>query len=61
MDILLGMDYIRSATIMAFLVNEGVSITENAGLMGVPVPLPLKNAIDLLSAKESKEAKKKVV
>ena len=61
MDILLGMDYIRPATIMAFLVNEGVSITENAGLMGVPVPLPLKNAIDLLSAKESKEAKKEVV
>lgn len=61
MDILLGMDYIRSATIMAFLVNEGVSITENAGLMGVPVPLPLKNAIDLLSAKEDKEKEEKAV
>ena len=61
MDILLGMDYIRSATIMAFLVNEGVSITENAGLMGVPVPLPLKNAIDLLSAKEDKKKEEKAV
>lgn len=61
MDILLGMDYIRSATIMAFLVNEGVSITENAGLMGVPVPLHIKNAIDLLSAKEDKKKEEKAV
>ena len=60
-DILLGMEYARSATIIAFLINEGVSITENAGLMGVPVPELLKNGIELLSVKDNKEAKKKVV
>lgn len=48
LDILLGVNYIRDALIIAFCANELISITENAGLMGVPIPKPLKDAIELL-------------
>lgn len=55
LDILLGIMYIRDAMIIAFIVNELLSIIENAGLMGVPIPKALENAIELLKAKESEE------
>lgn len=48
LDILLGSDYIRTALVIAFITNETISITENAGLMGIPIPKPIKNAIDIL-------------
>ena len=38
LDMLLGTTYIRDAVIIAFCANELLSITENAGLMGVPIP-----------------------
>lgn len=56
LDILLGVTYIRDALVVAFCANELISITENAGLMGVPIPEALKEAIDLL--KNSKEKTK---
>ena len=56
LDILLGVTYIREALVVAFCANELISITENAGLMGVPIPEALKEAIDLL--KNSKEKTK---
>lgn len=56
LDILLGVTYIRDALVVAFCANELISITENAGLMGVPIPEALKEAIDLL--KNSKEKNK---
>lgn len=48
LDILLGLMYIRDAIIIAFIINELLSIIENAGLMGVPIPKALENAIELL-------------
>lgn len=39
---------------IAFVVNETLSIIENAGLMGVPIPQVLIKAIDVLKAKEEK-------
>lgn len=48
LDILLGSDYIRTALVIAFITNETISITENAGLMGIPIPKPIKDAIDIL-------------
>ena len=50
-DILTGTDYIRDAVIIALCGNELISIIENAGLMGVPIPRKLKEAIEVLSRK----------
>lgn len=36
--------YIRTAVILFFLANEGFSIIENLGIMGVPMPSIVKNA-----------------
>lgn len=36
--------YIRTAVILFFLANEGFSIIENLGIMGVPMPNIVKNA-----------------
>lgn len=51
MDIELGTQYIRDAVIIAFMVNEIISLIENAGLMGIPIPKPILNGIDLLKKK----------
>ena len=55
LDLLLGLDYIRGAVIFAFAANEAISITENAGLMGVPIPKPILKAIDILKNKENND------
>ena len=51
LDITFGTSYIRDAVCIAFTVNELISITENAGLLGVPLPEILTKAIDLLQSK----------
>lgn len=55
MDMLLGVNYIRDAACIAFIVNELISMVENFGLMGVPFPEPIKEAIELLQNKGDKE------
>lgn len=52
LDIMLGIMYIRDALIIAFIINELLSIIENAGLMGIHIPDALKNAIELLRQKK---------
>ena len=49
LDLVIGTDYIRNAVIIAFMANELISLTENAGLMGVPLPSAITNAIDILT------------
>lgn len=51
LDLLLGTAFVRDATIIAFVVNETLSIIENAGLMGVPVPAVVVNSIEVLKRK----------
>ena len=51
LDLTLGVDYIRDAVIIGFVANELISIVENAGLMGLPLPKVVKNAIDVLTKK----------
>ena len=51
LDIALGTSVVRDAVIIAYICNEAISITENAGLMGVPVPERLAAAIDALQGK----------
>ena len=52
LDIVMGTSYIRDAVCIAYIVNELVSIIENAGLMGVPVPEVVMNVIDALKQKK---------
>lgn len=48
LDIVMQTTYIKDAVIIAFIVNESISIIENAGLMGIPVPSIIAKAIDVL-------------
>lgn len=58
LDLLLGIEYMRDAVIIAFILNELISIVENAGLMGIPIPAVIKKAIDVLQDKGDKEGPK---
>ncbi len=59
LDNIIGTTYIRDAVCIAFMVNELISIVENAGLMGIGVPEIITNAIDILKNKneQGKEGK----
>ena len=54
LDMVLATDYIRTAVCIGFIVNETISIIENCGLMGIPLPSAINNAIELLKEKEIK-------
>lgn len=51
LDLALGVTYIRDAVIIGFMANELISIVENAGLMGLPLPAVITKAIDVLTKK----------
>ena len=53
-----GTDLARNAVILFFIVNDGLSIVENLGIMGVPIPPALKNAFEAL--KNNAEVKKTI-
>lgn len=57
LDLLTGANFIRDAVVIAFVVNETISIIENAGLMGVPIPQVLVKAIDVLKNKAEQDGK----
>lgn len=50
-----GEHFVRDAVIIAYIVNETLSIIENAGLMGIPVPKVLAKAIEVLKKKAEEE------
>ena len=52
LDISLSVSYIKTATIIAFIVNEAISIVENAGLMGLPLPEVVVKAINILKQRK---------
>ena len=54
-DILIGTTYVRDAVVIGFCANEIISVLENAGLMGIPIPSVLLKAIDLLKNKGEKK------
>ena len=51
LDLVIGTNYIRDAVIIAFIANETISLVENAGLMGIPLPAVIIKAIDVLQKK----------
>ena len=53
LDVAVGTNYIRDAVCIGFMANELLSIVENAGLMGLPVPGVITNSIDILKKKTS--------
>lgn len=51
LDLALGVNYVRDAVCVAFIANELISVVENAGLMGLPIPSIVTDAIDILNKK----------
>ena len=54
LDMLAGTSYIRDSVVIGFVANEVISIVENAGLMGLPLPAAITKAIDILTEKATK-------
>lgn len=59
LDLIIGTNYIRDAVIIAFIANELISLVENAGLMGVPLPAVITKAIDILQKNQKKVRNKR--
>lgn len=55
LDLALGLDYIRTAVIIGFLANELISLVENAGLMGLPLPKAVTMAVEVLKKRADKD------
>ena len=55
LDLIMGSNFIRDAVIIAFIANETISIIENAGLMGIPIPAVITKAIEVLKKKAESE------
>lgn len=57
-DLLIGQgNYFRDGALLAFIVNESVSIFENLGAMNVWIPPIIKKAIEILKDKTDAEDK----
>lgn len=48
LDEAVGAGYVRMAVVLFFLGNEGLSLLENLGLMGIPFPAFLRRALEAL-------------
>lgn len=56
LDIVLGTsNIVRNAAVIGYSANELISVVENAGLMGVPIPSVIQKAIDVLQKKAEGE------
>ena len=50
-DHISGANYIRNATIFFFIGNEGLSVIENIGLMGLKYPAFIKKSLEVIKEK----------
>ncbi|WP_347561849.1 phage holin family protein [Clostridium sp. E02] len=57
LDLSIGTSYIRDTVTIGFMANELLSIVENAGLMGIPLPSVLLKSIDILNQKSEQTNK----
>lgn len=48
LDMTINTTMIRDTAVIGFIANEGISIIENAGLMGIPLPAVIVNALEVL-------------
>ena len=51
-DAVAGTTVVRDAVVIGYSVNEALSIIENAGLIGVPVPARLVKAVEALKGED---------
>lgn len=58
-DLLMDTTYLKDAICITFVVNESISILENIGLMGVPIPDKLTKAIEILKERGDKNDQNK--
>lgn len=58
LDITLNATFIMDAAIIGYIANETISIIENAGLMGLPIPIAVIKAIDVLKSKPESQPTK---
>ncbi len=60
LDVALGndMSVLRNATIFFYITNEVLSIFENVGRIGIPIPGVLEKAIHVLNEKSEKGEEK---
>ena len=54
LDAVIGSNFVRDAAVIAFICNETISIIENAGLMGIPIPAVVTKAIEVLRQRTEK-------
>ena len=52
-----GTAMVRTAAVMYYIANEGISLLENAALMGVPFPERVKNALEALKNEKTGSGK----
>lgn len=60
LDLMMGSNFIRDAVVIAFVANETISIIENAGLMGVPIPAVIVKAIEVLKKKAESDGSERI-
>lgn len=53
LDLVTGTDFVRNMVIMFFIGNEGISVMENLGIMGVKYPPFIANAFEVLKERNS--------
>lgn len=51
-DLLIGQEILRNLAIFFYIANEGLSLIENAGRAGVPVPAAIEDALEQLKGEE---------
>lgn len=55
LDRAIGTYFLRDAVAFAFIANEALSLVENAGLMGIPIPKVLLHGIEVLKGKAEED------
>lgn len=50
-DVSIGASYVKDTVTIGFIASELISILENAGCMGLPIPSVLTDAVELLKSK----------
>ena len=48
LDIAMNSNFVRTSVVIFFIGNEGISLLENFGLMGIPYPKFLKKSLEVL-------------